>query len=487
MDPQPLSVQLPSYPPDVRYDVLVVGGGTAGCVLAARLSENPDRRVCLIEAGPDFGPLADGRWPPELLDFRALPSTHDWGRGGQDRRSLGGRVLGGSSAVNACAVVEGTPADYDEWGGAWSYEQFRPYLQRARLTLRTTSRNTESPGLFHEAFVAAALARGLPELADLDDSEEPVGVAPFPANVFDGVRWNAAAAYLDDCRARPNLAILPDTLVDRVVLEGTRAAAVLDANGRSHHAEVIVLAAGAYFSPAILLRSGIGPASELHGLGIAPACDLPVGRRLLDHCGTSVTWSLSAELRRDAAARARTGDLVQPHAIIKGASTHCPPGAWDLHLLSWISPSDESDAFEASALVFHLKPLSHGRVLLRSRDPHEPPLVERGFLSHADDVDPVLEGIDLARRLAATEPLAALLDAELRPGALEPEEYVRTTVRNYFHPAGTCALGSVVDDDGRVLGVDGLVVADASVMPTIPRANTNLTTAAIAERLSEVL
>ncbi len=480
-------VPTPSYPRPVRYDVVVVGGGTAGCVVAARLSENPDRTVCLVEAGPDYGPLEEGRWPPELLDPQALPSTHLWPEAGEDRRTLGGRVLGGSSSVNACMLVQGTPEDYDEWGGHWTYEGLRPYLERARATLRVAPRNAEAPGPFHAAFADAAREIGFPSLASPDDPATPVGVAPFPANVVEGRRWNAAHAYLDPARNRPNLEIVGDVVVDRVELDDGRATGVVCADGSRIDAGVVLLAAGAYFSPAILLRSGIGPAEELARHGIPPVSALPVGERLLDHYGISVAWALSPSLAEDAAARAREGRLVQPHVLLKAASRTCPPGSWDLHLLSWIYEVDAPPGHEACAIVFHVKPRSHGRVRLRSTDPHEPPLVERGYLADEEDLGTLLEGIDLARRLAATDALGPLLGGEVSPAGVDPAEHVRTTARNYFHPAGTCPLGTVVDTHGRVFGVDGLHVCDASFMPTIPRANTNLTTAAIAERIAENL
>jgi choline dehydrogenase len=466
----------------VDFDIVVVGGGTAGCVLAARLSEHPDRRVCLLEAGPDYGPLRAGRWPPELLDSGALATTHDWGPGGEDGRTLGGRVLGGSSAVNACMVIEGSPADYDEWSHGWSYETLLPHLRRAKAELRTARANTDRPLSFHLAFLEAAQAAGFSLLDDPNDPEAAVGVAPFPANVADGVRWNASFAYLDPARSRRNLTIVGDTLVDRVELDGTRAVGVLATDGRRFAARTVVLAAGAYFTPAILLRSGIGPEDELRPLGIPVVADLPVGSRLVDHCGTTVAWTVSEELEAEAREHAAGGGLVEPHAVLKAASRGCPAGTWDLHLLSWIYPS--GDGYEAAAIVFHMKPLSVGRVRLRSRDPREAPAVERGFLTREEDLASIREGIGLARRLAETPPLCELLGEEVRPGDVEAERYVRQTIRNYFHPAGTCGLGAVVDGDGRVHGVEGLLVADASVMPTIPRANTNLTTAAIAERIA---
>ena len=469
----------------MRYDVVVVGGGTAGCVLAARLSETPGRTVCLVEAGPDHGPLAEGRWPEELLAPRSLPQTHGWGAGGEDGRPLGGRLLGGSSAVNACMVIAGAPADYDEWGHGWSFDDLRPFLERAASTLRTAPANTESPTSFQAEFLESAEAVGFPRLVDPNDPRSPVGAAPFPANVVGGRRWNAAFAYLDGARERPNLTVRANTLVDRVALAGRVATGVACADGTVVEAGIVVLAAGAYFSPAILLRSGIGPEDELARLGVPVVQALPVGERLLDHCGTDVAWELAPSLQRATLDDARGRGLHEAHAFVKAASASCEPGSWDLHLLPWIYPVVDGDGYRASVIVFLMKPRSTGRVRLRSTDPAELPLVERGFLSDADDLPPILDGIGLARSIGATEPLRSLLAAELSPGVEDPERYVRRTVRNYFHPAGTCALGRVVDTHGRVFGIDGLHVADASLMPTIPRANTNLTTAAIAERIAE--
>ena len=475
-----------SYAPAVRYDVVVAGGGTAGCVLAARLSENPDRTVCLLEAGPDYGIAESGRWPADVLDARGIAADHLWPPA-EDGRTFGGRVLGGSSAVNACAMLHGSRADYDEWGESWSYEHLRPYLERAKTTLRTAGANSEDPGPFHRAYLEAATAAGFPRLSDPNDPERAIGVAPFPANVVDGQRWNAAFAYLDPARGRPNLAVEGDVLVDRVLLDGARASGIVTDDGRRVDAETVVLAAGSYFSAAILMRSGLGPETELERLGIPVVASLPVGERLLDHYGTDVAWKPSARLESSLAEHEREHGLLGPHVVLKAGSSSCTPGNWDLHHMTWVSPGESAGSYAAFALVFHMKPLSSGRVRLRSTDPTQAPLVERGYLSRPEDLETLLEGIEVARRIAAAEPLGELLATEVQPGPIDVEQYVRETVRNYFHPAGTCAIGEVVDSECRVLGVEGLRVVDASVIPTIPRANTNLTTAAIAERMATII
>jgi choline dehydrogenase len=232
------------------------------------------------------------------------------------------------------------------------------------------------------------------------------------------------------------------------------------------------------------MRSGVGPEAELARHGIRVEVVLPVGEQLLDHYGTDVAWEPSELLRAEIAAHVEQHGLYQPHAVVKAESSRSPMDTWDLHLLSWVGTGEDPSGYRLSVLVFDMKPLSSGSVRLRSRKPRELPLVERGFLSYEEDAATIVEGIAIARTIGAEEPLGELLAHELLPGFTDPEEYVRQTVRSYFHPAGTCPLGEVVDGECRVLGVEGLLVADASIMPTIPRANTNLTTAAIAERVA---
>src|SRR5690349_12699439 len=378
--------------------------------MAARVSEQSGRTVCLIEAGPDYGRAGSGRWPADLLDPRGLTFTHDWGSGGEDQRSLGARVIGGCSTHNACMTVVGTPADYAEWGDGWDWQRFAPYVERAREALGVCPANTPDPAPFHVAFLEAAADLGLPFLGDLDDPEHPIGAGRLPVNIVDGIRRNAAFAYLDQARDRANLTVLADTLVDRLSLDGRGATGVVTASGEAIDAGAVVLTAGAYFTPAVLLRSGIGPEPELALHGIPTVAVLPVGESLLDHHGTGVGWAPTAVLDRATTEHVtRTGPPFAPHAIAKVASSVCPPGTWDTHLVSWTNATADGERYEGSVGVFHMKPRSAGRVRLRSRDPRDPPEVERGFLSDRSDLTVVTEALELTRRLAAQDPLARLL------------------------------------------------------------------------------
>jgi choline dehydrogenase-like flavoprotein len=434
-----------------NFDVLVAGGGTAGCVVAARLSQEPGRSVCLVEAGPDYGPFAAGRWPADILDARQLAFSHSWETDREDRSQLRARILGGCSAHNACVLLAGAPADYDEWGHGWTYDTLGPYLDRAREQLRARRLRAEELSPWHAAWAEAAPGDGI----------------LHPVNIVDGIRWNTAFAYIDEARGRPNLTILDRTLVQRVESERRR----LVTDRGDLEAGKIVLAAGAYGSPGILLRSGIGPGLE-H--------DLPVGEGLSDHVGTGMGWEPTGRLQEEAARFEAEHPLAMAQLTIEARSSRCEDGVCDLFLFPAIDPG-----YEISAAVFAMKPLSRGRVALNSDDPRAPLAIEHGFLSDERDADVLAEGFEKLRSLGLSEQVGRYAGPEIRPGiAVDAADHVRTTARGFFHPVGTCALGSVVDDDCRVLGFESLYVCDASVVPSIPRANTNLTVAALAERFS---
>ena len=292
---------------DGRFDLVVVGAGPAGCVLARRLTEDPGRTVALLEAGPDYGPDPIA-WPADLRDPRNIfPDSHPWGyvhAGRPADRPLPlprARVVGGSSTINACVWVRGSAADYDGWAAlgnpGWSFADLLPYFRRAETDpLGGPFHGTDGPvpvfrvaeadlSPVDRALVAAAEALGFPRLADLNgEAAQRPGVGPTPKNIAGGMRMNAAFTYLAPARRRPNLTLVPDALVDRVCVEDGRATGVRTADGREVRGRQIVLCAGAYGSPAILLRSGIGPAADLRDLGIPVVADRPgVGAHLLDH------------------------------------------------------------------------------------------------------------------------------------------------------------------------------------------------------------
>jgi choline dehydrogenase-like flavoprotein len=424
---------------DTRFDVLVAGGGSAGCVLAARLSED-GRRVCLVEAGPDYGPFDGGRWPADIVDARSLAFSHSWATDREDRSQLRARILGGCSAHNACVMLAGTAEDYDEWGHGWSQAEIEPYLRRSEREMRTRTVQREELSPWHEAWAEAA-------------GDEAI---LHPANAVGTVRWNAAFAYLDPARTRENLTVLGDTLVDRVLLEGDRAVGLATSAGELR-ADTVVLAAGAYGSPGILLRSG-----------------LAAGEWLSDHVGVGFRFAGTERLLAAAEAyeRERPVFMAQVTLALDGGDV-------------FIFPSLEHGpaGWEVSAAVFFMKPWSRGSVRLGGADPEAPLAIDHGFLRDPRDADALADAVERFRAMADG---IADAGAELFPGrGVSAREHVEANHRGFFHPVGTCAIGRVVDGDGRVLGADGLRVADASVMPTIPRANTNLSTLAIAERLAE--
>jgi choline dehydrogenase len=435
----------------LRYDVLILGGGAAGCVLAGRLSDQSDRSVCLVEAGPDYGHYDEGRWPADILDARRLAlDSHRWKRDDEDDRSqIRARVLGGCSAHNACVVLPGAPEDYDEWGPAWSYAELEPYLRRGEETLCTRPTPWEELSPWHRAFAEAGG----------DDS------ILHPVNAVGDVRWHTGFAYVDPARVRPNLTILGDTLVDRVLIEDGRAVGAV-AGGRELAADVVVVSGGAYGSPGILLRSGIGPDG-----GIA---ELPVGEGLVDHVGAGAGWTPTERLVQE------TAEHEARHGLWMGQVTISRESG-SLFMFPAIEPGPE-----ISGAVFAMKPFSRGSLRLNGPEPETPLAIDHGFLRDERDVEVLVNGFEQLRKLAASEPIAAYAEAESRPGPeVDAEEHVRTTARGFFHPVATCAIGSVVDERCRVLGFENLYVVDASAVPTIPRANTHLTTVALAERAAE--
>lgn len=484
-----------------HHDVIVAGGGTAGPVVASRLVE-AGRSVLLLEAGTDYGVLASGRWPAELIDASTIPVSHDWGYGAGDElpgRSLAyerARVIGGCSAHNGCTISWGHRADYDGWAAVgldgWGAGELLPFFEEASRRLRVRRFADDEITPFHAAFIEAGTELGFPVLDDLESLDGVPSVCAEPSNSPDGIRWNAAFAYLDPVRGRQELTVRGDTLVDRVLIERGRAVGIsaIGAEGPFEaRAELVVVTAGTYGSPGILLRSGIGPAQDLRALGIGVVADLPrVGRNLHDHPSFEVFLQPSHELDRRTEAFAATGRVVpDEQGLAKATSSRAGDGVFDLHVFPEMSMDRRLGLFVAL-----LTPRSRGALTLRSTDPEAAPRLDHVYLGDPSDLHALVDGVELARAFAASLAMAPLVAGELAPGPSvvsrdQLREAVRAGVIHYWHPVGTCAMGSVTDADGHVDGVDGLVVADASVMPAIPRATTNLPTVVVAERIARAL
>jgi choline dehydrogenase len=339
---------------------------------------------------------------------------------------------------------------------------------------------------------------GLPRADDLDDLDGGIGFGVEPVNVDAGVRVNAAFAYLDPARDRPNLRIVDRALCDRLVLDGDGVEVVARRDGVDVrvHATTAVLAAGSYGSPAILLRSGIGDPEAVVPHGIAPVHALPgVGRNLHDHPLVELDFAGSDELRGAIARAVAVGFVPEEQTLGKLRSSRAG-GPYDLHLIPVAAPEHSLLAGRTLLAVGAMEPRSRGRLTLASADPEVAPVMDHGYLSDPDghDLAVLVEGLGRARELAATEPLRSLVGAERAPGAAaDLEEAIRQTHVHYYHPVGTCSLGraddplAVCDARGRLHGLERIVVADCSLMPVVPRANTNVPAVVVGERIADAL
>ncbi|QUQ64994.1 GMC family oxidoreductase [Kutzneria sp. CA-103260] len=480
----------------LRADVVVVGGGTAGCVLAERISKDDRRSVLLLEAGPDYGPHTSGRWPADLLDCRMPARSHDWDPDGPAHASRA-RVIGGSSVSNACWITVGAPPDYDAWAayteGVWNFASTAPFLADAMRELRVREVPAADRGVWHEAVVAGSRSLGLPQVDDVNALDTREGVGWVPLNAVGHTRWHAAFAYLDRARGRTNLQVLAEATAVRLLVRGDRATGVeivRDGRAETVEADTVVLATGVYGNPALLMRSGIGPESVLCDLGAPVVLPLAgVGENLIDHPKVHLPLTpTAAHLPHDGA--------YVPQTVLKARSGSATDEYWDLHIVPTSGPAeDERGRFvgplAVDMYVFVLRPRSRGSVRATSLDPLAPPLIDHRYFTDADRHDRrvALDGVDLVHELAETAPVREL--ASLTAWSPARRQAVGETPGGYWHPVGTCAMGpendpaAVTDATGRIHGVSNVYVGDASVMPVIPRANTNLTTVAVAARLAE--
>jgi len=495
-------------------ETVVIGGGTAGAAIAGLLAEHSPDPVLLLEAGPDYGPFAAGRWPKELTDAGTIPLTHDWGY--DSGRQYGPRVIpferahviGGCSSHNGCAAIWGSTADYDGWAAlgnpGWSTDELRPLFRDASDRLRVRIPDPAEITPFQRAALDAAPAVGIPRVADLNNLDETLGMAPSPANIANGVRWNTAFAYLDPVRDRSNLTIVGDVSCDRLEITSGRVTAVIVNRTEGQvriEARRVIVAAGTYGSPAILLRSGIGAPSELRSVGIAPTIDLRgVGRNLHDHPRVSMLYGGSRELEQMMTAFARDHWMPEEQTIAKARSSRCT-NAFDLHIYPVGGPDDAArTGWRWSLEVACMTPRSRGALTLASADSAVPPIIDHRYLSDPDDEDVhvLADGVALAREIAAQPALSRLVGKGISPDStiatrIQVEAFVKANCLHYYHPVGTCRMGpssdlsAVVDSRGRIHGLDNAYVADASIMPVIPRANTNLPALVVGERIARCL
>jgi choline dehydrogenase len=479
--------------------IVVCGGGTAGCVAAARLSEDPANEVTLLEVGPHYRP---GAWPAALAhSHRIIKETHDWGyqaRAGASPRLVHvprGRVVGGSSVTNGAIALRGHPEHYDEWDAlvdGWGWESWLPWFRAIEADRDFGAEQWHGDGPIpigryprpwlemQERFAEAALAAGH---GWVDDHNRPgaIGIGPIPLNMVDGVRQTPADHYLDPALARPNLTLRAEVLVDRLAMTGERVAGVVvrgPAGAETLAAEAVVMALGTYATPAALLRSGIGPAEELARHGIAAVAEVPgVGRGMQDHPKVSYRFELGLE--------APPWPSPWYQCLLTGA--HEVGGERRVYqVMPYSGQVEGGQRFTDLNVQVADARSRRGAVRLQGTDPALQPVIEMGwFLEPSDRAAAVAAGARLME-VARQPALAAVLTPW--PGLDDPDHVLRT-VETFHHPVGSCRMGrdddpeAVVDDRGRVRGLEGLWVMDASVMARVPSANTHLAVIALAERL----
>ena len=522
-------------------DYIIVGGGTAGCVAAWRLITDTDARVVLLEMGNEYTSpylkLSPGfsRLVPKGIYctiHRTVPQTN------VDNRVLEiatGRVVGGGSSVNAQVYMRGYRNDYDQWGVSagsdlWSWAALLPYFRRLEGNQKFNNEihggsgplTVADPGFtceYSHLFVKAAQSLGLPFTADFN-AGAPGGVGYLQFTARDGRRCSAADAFLSKVRSDRRLRVVTGAQVDRILFDHQRAVGIEYVHRRQRRtlrcSGEVLLAAGAFGSPKLLMLSGIGPAEHLRKLGIPIRADLRgVGRNLHDHCGSPLVIEGNCRgygyFRQDRGWRL-VWNLLEYGLFRRGRLTTVGGEATSFHAAGEPSPAATVQIYcvptiayantgadavpEVDGIKLHatlLRPRARGSLSLRSANPADPPLVDPNYLGDPVDLRQLIEGLRIAREIAGAEPLRQALSRELLPGAgvqndAALADYIRKTVRTDWHPVGTCRMGrtddpeTVVSPTLEVLGVQGVRVIDASVMPNIVSANTNAPTMALADR-----
>lgn len=505
------------------YDVIVVGAGSAGCVVAYRLAAETDARVLLVEAGdPDTRPEVHNELLTSPLSLWG-PGKLDWGYVTDPQPGLYGRMIpvargkvwGGSSSINAILHVRGNRHDYDHWAElgnqGWGYDDVLPYFKRSENFEGGESqyRGTDGPlSVSYHATptpVSERLFPAAPEIGlrdqgpTFDYNAERQDGSPFfyqTTRTRRHRRASAAVAYLYPARERPNFTLLSNAQVTRLLIEGSRVSGIeYIQNGRTLQARAgqeVIVSGGAYESPKLLMLSGIGPAPTLRFHGIPLVANLPgVGQNLQDHMILGVCYLSRQEHPFPPTLIAETGLFIRTDAAGISPDLQMKFGG-----VKFVGPHHDQDGPGFTFAPVIIQPKSVGYVTLRSANPLDTAVLQPNFLSNRADVDVFLAGIELSRALAATRALADFVKVEIAPGPQVTSrpalvEFVRANAGTLWHPVGTCAMGTgtmaVVDDQLRVRGVDGLRVADASVMPNIVAGNTNAACIMIGERAAELV